>query len=171
MTLGDRVVVMKDGTVQQVGEPLEVYSRPANKFVAGFIGSPAMNFIDTTITEAAGGLYLETTGLRVKVPPERAARLASYREQGITLGIRPEDLREARGGDAEDLSFDAVVDVVEPLDLRSCWTLGWGARRWSRAWTPRCAPGSTRRSAWPMSRSGSASSTTRPRKRSADTVR
>jgi len=115
MTLGDRVVVMKDGTVQQVGEPLEVYSKPRNKFVAGFIGSPAMNFIDTTITEAAGGLYVETTGLRVKVPPKHAARLASYKEQSITLGIRPEDLREARGGDAEDLSFDAIVDVVEPL--------------------------------------------------------
>ena len=115
MTLGDRVVIMKDGAVQQVGEPLEVYSRPRNKFVAGFMGSPAMNFMDTTITEAAGGLYAVTTGLRVKVPLERAARLASYKEQSITLGIRPEDLREARGSDAEDLSFDAVVDVVEPL--------------------------------------------------------
>ena len=106
MTLGDRVVIMKDGSVQQVGEPLEVYSRPRN---------PAMNFMDTTITEAAGRLYAVTTGLRVKVPLERAARLASYKEQSITLGIRPEDLREARGSDAEDLSFDAVVDVVEPL--------------------------------------------------------
>ena len=115
MTLGDRVVIMKDGAVQQVGEPLEVYSRPRNKFVAGFMGSPAMNFMDTTITEAAGGLYAVTTGLRVKVPLERAARLASYKEKSITLGIRPEDLREARGSDAEDLSFDAVVDVVEPL--------------------------------------------------------
>src|SRR5881398_4246448 len=64
MTLGDRVVIMKDGAVQQVGEPLEVYSRPRNKFVAGFMGSPAMNFMDTTITEAAGGLYAVTTGLR-----------------------------------------------------------------------------------------------------------
>ena len=115
MTLGDRVVVMKDGTVQQVGEPLEVYSRPRNKFVAGFIGSPAMNFIDTTITEAAGGLYAETTGLHVKAPPEQAARLASYKGQCVTLGIRPEDLRETKGSDPHDVSFDAVVDVVEPL--------------------------------------------------------
>ena len=115
MTLGDRVVVMKDGTVQQIGEPMEVYSRPRNKFVAGFIGSPAMNFIDTTITEAGARLYAETTGLCVKVPPERGAKLASYKGQSITLGIRPEDLREARGSDLQDVSFDAVVEVVEPL--------------------------------------------------------
>jgi multiple sugar transport system ATP-binding protein len=94
---------------------LEVYSGPRNKFVAGFIGSPAMNFIDTTITEADARLYAETTGLRVKVPPERGAKLASYKGQSITLGIRPEDLREARGSDLQDVSFDAVVEVVEPL--------------------------------------------------------
>src|SRR5262245_31970585 len=115
MTLGDRVVVMKDGAVQQVGESMEIYSGPRNKFVAGFIGSPAMNFIDATITEAAAELYAETTGLRVKVPPEHGAKLASYKGQSITLGIRPEDLREARGSHHQDVSFDAVVDVVEPL--------------------------------------------------------
>src|SRR5437762_13486332 len=63
MTLGDRVVVMKDGWIQQVGEPLELYSRPANKFVAGFIGSPALNFIDVSLTDA-GGLRAEGQGLR-----------------------------------------------------------------------------------------------------------
>src|SRR5206468_5650202 len=75
MTLGDRVVIMKDGAVQQVGEPLEVYSRPRNKFVAGFMGSPAMNFMDTTITEAAGGLYAVTTGDR------KSTRLNSSHDQ------------------------------------------------------------------------------------------
>src|SRR5690348_14985530 len=64
MTLGDRVVVMKDGTVQQVGGPLELYERPANRFVAGFIGSPAMNFLPVTVSETNGSVYLETTGLR-----------------------------------------------------------------------------------------------------------
>src|SRR5919205_3283573 len=59
MTLGDRVVVMKDGWVQQVGEPLELYNTPANKFVAGFIGSPAMNFADVTVTEANGALLAQ----------------------------------------------------------------------------------------------------------------
>ncbi len=114
MTLGDRVVVMKDGWIQQVGEPLELYSRPANKFVAGFIGSPAMNFIDVTVADA-GGLWADAPGFRVKVPPTHASRLGAYKGQKVTLGVRPEDLRVASGSDPAEFSFDAVVDVVEPL--------------------------------------------------------
>ena len=115
MTLGDRVVVMKDGWIQQVGEPLELYGRPANRFVAGFIGSPSMNFVDVTVADANGALWADTTGLRVKVPPAIAGRLGPYKGQRVTLGIRPEDLRVAVGGDAGDYSFDTVVEVVEPL--------------------------------------------------------
>jgi len=115
MTLGDRVVVMKDGWIQQVGEPLELYSRPANRFVAGFIGSPSMNFVETTIADVNGGLWADTAGLRVKVPPASAARLGPYKGQKVTLGIRPEDLRVASGADSADYSFDTVVEVVEPL--------------------------------------------------------
>src|SRR5213593_2905805 len=74
MTLGDRVVVMKDGWVQQVGEPLELYGHPANKFVAGFIGSPSMNFMDVTIAEANGAVWAESPGLRIRVPDDRAER-------------------------------------------------------------------------------------------------
>jgi multiple sugar transport system ATP-binding protein len=115
MTLGDRVVVMKDGWIQQVGEPLELYSRPANRFVAGFIGSPAMNFAGVTIADTGGALWAETAGLRIKVPPVKAERMRSYKGQQVTLGIRPEDLHMARGSDAADSIFNAVVDVVEPL--------------------------------------------------------
>ncbi len=115
MTLGDRVVVMKDGVVQQVGEPLEVYSKPRNKFVAGFIGSPAMNFIETTIVETGGTLYAESPGLRVRVPADRVSRLGRYTAQTVTLGIRPEDLREATVNDPKDITFEAMVEVVEPL--------------------------------------------------------
>src|SRR6266481_4025613 len=115
MTLGDRVVVMKDGWVQQVGEPLELYGKPANRFVAGFIGSPAMNFADVTIAEANGSVWAEAPGLRVKVPPASAGRLGAYKGQRVTLGIRPEDLRVATGADSADYSFDTVVEVVEPL--------------------------------------------------------
>jgi len=115
MTLGSRVVVMKDGLVQQVGEPMEIYSRPQNRFVAGFIGSPAMNFIPTTIAEQGGALFAEAPGIKVKVPAERAAGLGAYKGQAVTLGIRPEDLRVSAPGDAPGLSFDAVVEVVEPL--------------------------------------------------------
>jgi multiple sugar transport system ATP-binding protein len=115
MTLGSRVVVMKDGWVQQVGEPLEIYGRPANKFVAGFIGSPAMNFIPVTVSEVNGAVFVEAAGLRGKVPPEKANALKPYKGQTVTLGIRPEDLRVGSGADSADLSFDAVVEVVEPL--------------------------------------------------------
>ena len=115
MTLGDRVVVMKDGSIQQIGEPLEVYSRPRNKFVAAFIGSPAMNFIEASVTEAGGDLAVETAGIRAPISVELASRLASYKSRTITLGIRPEDLHEANSQNPGQVSFDTVVEVVEPL--------------------------------------------------------
>jgi multiple sugar transport system ATP-binding protein len=115
MTLGDRVVVMKDGWIQQVGEPLELYGSPANRFVAGFIGSPAMNFADVAIAEAGGALWVENPGFRVKVPLARAERLHPYKGQKVTFGVRPEDLHPATGADPGDYTFDATVEVVEPL--------------------------------------------------------
>jgi multiple sugar transport system ATP-binding protein len=115
MTLGDRVVVMKDGWIQQVGEPLELYGTPANKFVAGFIGSPAMNFVDVTINEVAGNLVAEGKGLRLAVPPAKTASLKAYKGQPVTLGVRPEDVHIATGADPAHYSLEAVVEVVEPL--------------------------------------------------------
>ena len=115
MTLGDRVVVMKDGVVQQVGEPLELYGRPANKFVAGFIGSPAMNFLDVSITEASGALWAEAPGFRVRVPPPHGERMRPYSGRRATLGVRPEALRLANGADPADYTFGTIIDVVEPL--------------------------------------------------------
>ncbi|MBI2217223.1 MAG: sn-glycerol-3-phosphate ABC transporter ATP-binding protein UgpC [Candidatus Rokubacteria bacterium] len=115
MTLGDRVVVMKDGWIQQVGEPLELYTRPANRFVAGFIGSPAMNFVDVQVTEADGAMWVQNPGIRVRVPVDRAERLRPYKGQPLTLGVRPEDLHVANGNDAPDHTFETVVEVVEPL--------------------------------------------------------
>src|SRR5215510_4559058 len=105
MTLGDRVVVMKDGLVQQVGEPLELYNRPANKFVAGFIGSPAMNFAMVTMTNGAGGIMAKNAGLEIQVPGNEAERLRSHVGRQVTLGIRPEDLYVARDGDPAGLTF------------------------------------------------------------------
>src|SRR5216117_1960160 len=78
MTLGDRVVVMKDGWIQQVGEPMELYNAPATRFVAGFIGSPAMNFAAVTVTEANGSLIAESSGLRIELPDEIAQRLRGH---------------------------------------------------------------------------------------------
>jgi multiple sugar transport system ATP-binding protein len=115
MTLGDRVVVMKDGVVQQVGEPLELYNEPANRFVAGFIGSPAMNFATVQMADAEGALWARHEGIRIKLPAGIAGRLRQHAGENVTLGIRPEDLHVASGGDTEDLSFDAVVEVIEKL--------------------------------------------------------
>ena len=115
MTLGDRVVVMKDGVVQQVGEPLELYNQPANKFVAGFIGSPAMNFAAVTVIEANGSLMAENSGLRIKLPDETAQRLRGHIGQEVTLGVRPEDLIVAGSADLDQPCFDAVIEVVEQL--------------------------------------------------------
>ena len=113
MTLGDRVVVMKDGLVQQVGDPMELYNEPANRFVAGFIGSPAMNFIGVRLSGENGGLRAETQGMKIKVPEHLTNRLGPYAGKEVTFGIRPEDLSIA--GDASDLSFPATVEVVERL--------------------------------------------------------
>ena len=115
MTLGDRVVVMKDGFVQQVGEPLELYNEPANLFVAGFLGSPAMNFATVRVTGDNGALWIENDGLRIKPSGETASRLTRYVGDEITLGIRPEDLHVASAADPPELGFDAVVEVVEKL--------------------------------------------------------
>jgi multiple sugar transport system ATP-binding protein len=115
MTLGDRVVVMKDGVVQQQGAPLELYERPANRFVAGFIGSPAMNFVSTTIASADGALWAESAGLKVRIPPAKADRLRQFAGRPVILGVRPEALRPANGADPADYSFEAGVEVVEPL--------------------------------------------------------
>jgi len=115
MTLGDRVVVMKDGVVQQCGEPLELYNTPANRFVAGFIGSPAMNFADVTLAEKNGRVVAEAQGLSIGLSGELGARARAKANRQATLGIRPEDLHVAGAGDAPEHCFEASVEVVEQL--------------------------------------------------------
>jgi multiple sugar transport system ATP-binding protein len=115
MTLGDRVVVMRGGLIQQVGSPQHLYDNPANLFVAGFIGSPAMNFANVTVTEANGSLLAENSGLRITLPGETAQRLRGHVGREITLGVRPEDLTVAGDATADHPSFDAVIEVVEQL--------------------------------------------------------
>ncbi len=115
MTLGDRVVVMKDGLVQQVGEPLELYNHPKNRFVAGFIGSPAMNFVEVSIADANGGLWANNDTFQIKVPPAKLAALRAQVGKQVTLGIRPEALQIADGSTPVESSFDASVEVIEPL--------------------------------------------------------
>ena len=115
MTLGDRVVVMKDGWVQQVGEPLELYNTPANRFVAGFIGSPAMNFADVNVVDRGGMMWIENPGMNVRVPDHLQARLKPHAGRPATLGIRPEDLHIATDADPADLTFTGEIEVLEQL--------------------------------------------------------
>jgi multiple sugar transport system ATP-binding protein len=91
MTMGDRIVVMKEGRIQQVGEPLELFFKPANRFVAGFIGSPPMNFVGARVHGTGDGLSVSAEGLTLPVPKERAAALAAYEGKPVVLGIRPDD--------------------------------------------------------------------------------
>ena len=113
MTLGDRVVIMRDGRVQQVGSPLAVYGKPANKFVAGFIGAPAMNFMDVTVRGESGAVSVEAEGLRLRLSPGEAPGLAAYNGRRAIMGMRPEHLTLGEG--PEGRSFDAHVEVVEQL--------------------------------------------------------
>jgi len=115
MTLGDRVVVMRDGWVQQVGDPMELYNEPANRFVAGFIGSPAMNFAPVRIEAENGGLRAVGDGISLKVPEPMTNRLGRYAGSEVTFGIRSEDLHIASAADPAELTLDAVVEVVERL--------------------------------------------------------
>lgn len=117
MTMGDRIVVMKDGLVQQVAAPQELYDRPANVFVAGFIGSPAMNFLRCTVAEEAGGTYAVAGGIRVRIPAARASGLKGQNGRQVILGIRPEDV-ECDPAFVEQHSESVInsqVEVVEPL--------------------------------------------------------
>jgi multiple sugar transport system ATP-binding protein len=115
MTLGDRVVVMRDGVVQQVGEPLDLYNSPANRFVAGFIGSPAMNFATVTMLDGNGRLTAKNAGLELEVPPSHVERLRGHVGREVTIGIRPENLHVATDADPAGLTFPSKVEVVEQL--------------------------------------------------------
>src|SRR5258708_15335998 len=97
VTLGDRVVVMRDGRVQQVGDPMELYNQPANRFVAGFIGSPAMNFAQGRIAAAHRALWAGNDGLRIKMPGPLKQRLCRYVGKPLTLGLPPEDRHLSTG--------------------------------------------------------------------------
>jgi multiple sugar transport system ATP-binding protein len=106
---------MKDGVVQQVGEPLELYNQPANKFVAGFIGSPAMNFATVTMTDGNGRITAKNSGMEIEVPGNHAERLRGHVGRKMTIGIRPEDLHVAGQADPAGLTFPSKIEVVEQL--------------------------------------------------------
>ncbi|MBQ1810613.1 MAG: sn-glycerol-3-phosphate ABC transporter ATP-binding protein UgpC [Erysipelotrichaceae bacterium] len=109
MTLGDRIVVMKDGFIQQIGTPQEVFDHPSNLFVAGFIGTPQMNFFDARLALKDGEYYVEIDDIRVKLSEEKQKRLREkgVKEQEVTLGVRPEHMNIAEKG------IKGRIDVTE----------------------------------------------------------
>lgn len=122
MTLADRVVVMNKGRIEQIGTPNELYHKPATRFVAGFIGSPAMNFIPCRLEDAGGTLQIRLADrIAFALPPARATRYnALPRTDKLLLGIRPEHLTEAHahlGPGVE--TFDTVLDVTEPMGMET----------------------------------------------------
>jgi len=115
MTLGDRIVVMKDGLVLQVGSPLELYRRPLNRFVASFIGSPAMNFIDMTVAAEADSFRLSADGITIALPQRRFAGLGAQAGRTVTMGVRPQHLRLGSITGGEHVGFGGKLMVTEQL--------------------------------------------------------
>jgi multiple sugar transport system ATP-binding protein len=119
MTLADRVVVMNLGRIEQVGTPAELYHSPATKFVAGFIGSPAMNFVPCALEASAGGLLVRLGEIALAVPANRSARYEAHAgKPGLLLGLRPEHIVDARGAlEPGRHAFDVTVEVAEPMGM------------------------------------------------------
>jgi len=112
MTLSDRVAVFNNGVVQQVGEPLEIYERPRNAFVAGFVGSPPMNFLPAVLSRANGQLVARGPAFSLPLPPDLAAALpADGAQREVLVGVRPEDIGVNGSGDG----IAASVAAVEPM--------------------------------------------------------
>ena len=118
MTLGDRIVVMQGGHIQQNGTPEELFKRPVNKFVAGFLGSPPMNFLDVTLEEEADGVHVRGDGFRIALAPELAARARKSGQSGLVMGIRPSDLNFEPQAPRER-SMDLRVTVSEYVGAQS----------------------------------------------------
>lgn len=118
MTMGDRIVVMQDGIIQQAASPEELYNQPRNIFVAGFIGSPTMNFVNGNIIEVGSSIYFKSENLKVEIPQGKASVLKDYvNGKEVILGIRPEDIHEEPvflEGSPNSI-FTASVDVTENL--------------------------------------------------------
>ncbi len=116
LTMASRVVVMRDGVIQQVGNPLDVYRKPVNKYVASFLGNPEMNFVTCRVgTDPDGDLALLSDGFTVKVPAHRRAAVASSAGKRVWLGFRPETISVMAGDATAECGICGIVDVMEPM--------------------------------------------------------
>ena len=118
MTLGDRIVVMKDGVIQQVDTPQNLYEKPTNLFVAGFMGSPQMNFLDAVVDVKGDTAYLKVAGSEIPLPPAKSKKLieGGYAGKTVTFGIRPEDVYDSEMFiETAKCVFESTIKVYELL--------------------------------------------------------
>jgi multiple sugar transport system ATP-binding protein len=117
MTMGTRIAVLRDGILQQIDTPQSLYDEPANMFVAGFIGSPAMNFFDAKVTGTADAVYIDGGSFKVRVPADKAAKLSKSIGKDIVFGVRPEDIidRPSAAKVEPETTMQVQVAVVEPM--------------------------------------------------------
>ncbi|HEV8260647.1 MAG TPA: ABC transporter ATP-binding protein [Burkholderiales bacterium] len=129
MTMADRIVLLRDGRIEQAGAPLDLFERPATKYVAGFLGSPAMNFVNATLVAADGGLAVRLgDGTLLALPASRQDRLAGKRDQPIVLGLRPEHMSRALQGDVRPglARCNANIELLQPTGSRTYATFKLG---------------------------------------------
>jgi multiple sugar transport system ATP-binding protein len=125
MTMADRIVLMRDGRIEQQGSPLDLYERPATRYVAGFLGSPSMNFIDATLVGDAGGLAVRLSdGTVLALPADRQAGAGTHRDRAITVGVRPEHINRLRDGESRSglARCAATIVLVQPTGSRTYGT-------------------------------------------------
>ena len=117
MTMGSRIAVLQDGVLQQLEAPQTLYDEPHNMFVAGFIGSPAMNFFDAKVTGTADSMFIDGGSFKLRVPSDKVEALVKFIGQDIVFGVRPEDVAERATlqSPPPDTSLTVKVDVVEPM--------------------------------------------------------
>ncbi len=130
MTMGDRITVLNEGAIQQVDTPINLYNNPANRFVAGFIGSPSMNFLPATLQGEDSDYYVDGEGFHLKLPETKYDSLASLEGEKVIFGIRPEDISDrlfVPDADADTVA-EVEVEVIEPLGADAYLQLNLGGK-------------------------------------------
>jgi multiple sugar transport system ATP-binding protein len=126
MTMGDRICVMKDGLIQQIADPLTLYDKPVNLFVAGFIGTPPMNFFHGDLSVNGDDLIFKEDNFEVILPTSWKQSVTPYVGKNVTFGIRPEDIGSEQATDKGFPSIKAVIEVVEPMGAETYLYLNTG---------------------------------------------
>jgi len=131
MTMADRIVLLRDGMIEQAGAPLDLFERPATRYVAGFLGSPAMNFVDANLVGVGDTLALRlSNGAKLTLPQRRTANLRNRIDQTVVLGVRPEHIGRATQGERPGLvRYTAVIELLQPTGSRTYATFDLGDTR------------------------------------------